>query len=51
MSGEPPTAAVTETKSSGADVPAETTVRPITAGVRQALRAKATEKSISRSPA
>ena len=48
--GEPCKAPVTETTSSGAEVPAATIVRPITAGVRRAFSAIAAAKSTSWCP-
>ena len=48
--GEPRTAPVTDTTSSGAEVPAATMVRPITAGVRRAFSAMAAAKSTRRFP-
>ena len=49
-SGCPPTAAMTLTTSSGSEVPAATTVSPITAGVRPATRASATAPRTRSSP-
>ncbi len=50
ISAEPRSEAASDTDSSGMDVPAATTVSPMTEGVRRARRASAAANSTRRSP-